>query len=134
MAFKKLFVTSDGEFLFHEEAEDGFGSFAGLFVIMKVSGAGDEFELGADLFGEFFGVLFIDDAIGFTGEEKRIFFEWKVSDRVLGRKLCGAENFAGARDLVAATLVRDGEGLFEKFRVVRDEEKAGRDVIGDETR
>lgn len=120
------------DWLFREEAEDGFGSFAGFFVIMEVPGAGDEFEFGADLFGKFFGVLFVDNAVGFAGEEKRIFFERKVSDGILGGELRGAENFAGTRNLVAATLVRDGESFFEEFRVVRDEEKTGRDVIGDE--
>ena len=117
--------------LFCEEAEDSFGGFLRFFVIMEVAGAGDEFEFGANFFGESFSIAFADDAIRFTGKKKSVFLEREVGDGILSRKLCGCIDFAGARDLVAATLIGDFEGFFEEFVVVRDEEKAGGDIVGD---
>ena len=117
--------------LFCEEAEDGFGGFLGFFVIMEVAGAGDEFEFGANFFGESFSIAFADDAIRFTGKKKSVFLEREVGDGILSRKLRGGIDFAGARDLVAATLIGDFESFFEEFVVVRDEEKAGGDIVGD---
>ena len=117
--------------LFCEEAEDGFGGFLGLFVIMEVAGAGDKLELGANFFGESLSIAFVDDAIRFAGKKKSIFLEREVSDGILSGKLRGGIDFAGARDLVAATLIGDFESFFEEFVVVWDEEKAGGDVVGD---
>lgn len=98
-----------------------------------MAGAGDKLELGANFLGEFFGIFFVDDAVGLAGEEKCVFLEWKVSDGILGGKLRGAENFASAWNLVTATLVRDGEGFFEESGIVWNEKEASCNIISDET-
>ena len=101
---------------------------------MEVSGVGDELEFGANLFGEFLGIVLIDDAVRFAGKEESLFLEREIGDGVLCGELGGGVDFADARNFVATAAVGNLEGFFEHLVVMRDEEEAGSNVVSEKAR
>ena len=69
-----------------------------------MAGVFDVFRGGVIFFGGFFGFLTRDEAVGFTGEKKRVSFKIKVGDGMLGGEF-GRPESVGAASIVCTTKI-----------------------------